>query len=63
LHPGGDCALLQEACVVDDQHTVRLTEPLGYVILQVVADLVRIPLAPRQQPLQPVRGAVACVLG
>lgn len=46
LHPGRGGALLQEACVVDDQHTVRSAEPLGYGALEVVADLVRTPLAP-----------------
>lgn len=63
MHPGGDSALLQEAGLVDDQHAVRLTEPLGYLVLQIVTDLIRVPLAPRQQLLQSVRGVVARLLG
>ena len=63
MHPGGDGALLHEAGVVHDQHAVRVPEPLGHVFLQVIADLVRFPLAPRQQSLQAVRGDMARMLG
>jgi hypothetical protein len=58
-----DRALFQEAGVVDDQHTARLPELLGDVLLHVVTHLVRTPACTVQQILKARRSAVAYVLG
>jgi hypothetical protein len=44
---------------VDDQDTVGLTEVLGHVVAEVIADRVSVPLEVVERPLHPVRGAVA----
>jgi hypothetical protein len=61
-HPGGLHALLQEAGVVDDQHTIRVAEVLDHVVAHLVADGVDVPVGPPQQPLHPVRRQVTGLL-
>jgi len=59
LHAGRLDALLQEAGLVHDQHTVVGGQVLGHVAAQVVADRVGVPSVLVQQPLHPVRRVVA----
>lgn len=61
LNPGGGGALLDEAGVVDDEDPVVLAELVGDVLLQVVADVVGLPLRAGEQVLQTVGGGVACL--
>jgi AAA ATPase domain len=58
LHAGGLCPLLQESCLVHDQHSIGLAQLLGHPAAQVVAYRVRIPPGVVEQPLHPVRATV-----
>src|SRR5262249_1578481 len=62
-HPARLRPLLQEPRLVGDEHPARVTEVLGHVPEQVVADGVGVPVGPGQQVLHPVGGRVAQVLG
>ncbi len=63
LDPGGGGALLDEPGVVDDEDAITLAELVSDVFLQVVADVVRVPLRSGEQVLQAIGGCVACLLG
>lgn len=54
VNPGGGGALLHEAVVVEDQHTVWLAELCGQVRLEIVADAVGVPPAVGERVLQAV---------
>jgi cytochrome P450 len=63
LNSGGGDALLDEPGVVDNEDPIVLAELAGDVLLQVVADVVGVPLRSGEQVLQAVRGSVTCLLG
>ena len=59
LHAGRGGALLEEASVVEDEDPVGLAEPFGYVVLEVVAELVGVPAGAVEEPLEAVGCAVS----
>lgn len=67
LHAGRGGAFLEEAGAVEDEDPVGLglglAESFGYVMLQVVAEFVRVPAGAVQEPLETVGCAVSGVLG
>jgi hypothetical protein len=63
LHASRGGALLEEAGVVEDEDPVGLAEPFGYVVLEVVAELVGVPAGTVEKPLKAVGGAVSGVFG
>lgn len=63
MDPGGGGALFDEPGVVDDQDTIVLAELVGDVFLQVVADVVRVPLRSGEQVLQVIGRGVAGLFG
>ncbi len=56
LHPDRRGALLQVPGLIDHQHRVRVTQVVHDIAAQIVPDLLGIPLRPRQQVLQRIRG-------
>ena len=63
LHPHRGGALLEEPGLVGHQHSARVAQVLDYISAQVVADQIRVPVGGGQQPLHPIRGGLASVLG
>lgn len=58
LHTGGILALLEEACLIHDQHGVTFAELFNDVVAKDVASRVRIPL----RPFEKVLHAIGCGL-
>jgi hypothetical protein len=46
--------LLEEAGVVEDEDPVGLAEPFGYVVLEVVAEVIGVPASAVEEPLKAV---------
>ena len=63
LHPHRLLALLQEPRLIHYQHPSGITQMLHHVPLQVVPNLVRVPVVHRQQPLHPIGRGVPSVFG
>jgi hypothetical protein len=63
LHPDRGRALLEEPGLVHHQHRAWIAQVLQDVGAQIIADQVGIPLGGGQQPLHPIRGGLAGVLG
>src|SRR5215216_7376117 len=63
LHPHRGRALLEKAGLVHHQHRARIAQVLDHLAAQIIPDQVGIPVGGGQQPLHPIRGGLAGVLG
>jgi site-specific DNA recombinase len=63
LDPDRGRALLEEPGLVHHQHRRRVAQVLDHIAAQVVPDQIRVPVGGGQQPLHPVRGGLASMLG